>query len=433
MSPTSENGTGSGPSGKIGIVALRYGPDVLGGAERILRGIAEQLHARGYEVEALTTCGRDMADWKDHYPSGETLINDVPVRRFPVDQVDMGQIFRTLHKVASGERVSYSEQIKFIQQHYNSLALCQYIRDHYDEFACFIFGPYLFGTTYWGMKAAPDKGVLLPCLHDEPIAYLTIYRELLKQARGILFNADAERRFAIERLGMVNPAHEVVGYGFDPTTPRGRRGGLPPALFATAGVLLYSGRLDGGKNVHLLLDYFARYKAERPGSLTLVLCGAGDVLAGGRTDVAELGFFAEEPLRDAYAAATLMCQPSVNESFSIVIMEAWLQGTPVFCPRRLCRHQRACRQERRRLGLPRLRGVPRGARPGVRRPGAPRRARPRRPRLCRPRVQLGRGDDAADRRAGEFHAPAQPVRAARAARCAAGARLLARALRGAIR
>jgi glycosyltransferase involved in cell wall biosynthesis len=329
MSPTSENGTGSGPSGKIGIVALRYGPDVLGGAERILRGIAEQLHARGYEVEALTTCGRDMADWENHYPPGETLVNDVPVRRFPVDQVDMGQIFRTLHKVASGERVSYSEQIKFIQQHYNSLALCQYIRDHYDEFACFIFGPYLFGTTYWGMQAAPDKGVLLPCLHDEPIAYLTIYRELLEQARGILFNADAERRLAIERLGMVNSAHEVVGYGFDPTTPAGDAAAFRQRYSLPQEILLYSGRLDGGKNVHLLLDYFARYKAERPGSLTLVLCGAGDVLAGGRTDVAELGFFAEEPLRDAYAAATLMCQPSVNESFSIVIMEAWLQGTPV--------------------------------------------------------------------------------------------------------
>jgi glycosyltransferase involved in cell wall biosynthesis len=32
---------------------------------------------------------------------------------------------------------------------------------------------------------------------------------------------------------------------------------------------------------------------------------------------------------DAYAAARLLCQPSVNESFSIVVMEAWLAGVPV--------------------------------------------------------------------------------------------------------
>jgi glycosyltransferase involved in cell wall biosynthesis len=329
MSPISENGIRSVPPGKIGVVALRYGPDVLGGAERILRGMAEQLRARGYDVEVLTTCGRDMGDWKNHYPAGETLVNGVPVRRFPIDQVDMGQIFRTLHKLVSGERVPYSEQIKFIQQHFNSLALCQYIRDHQEEFACFIFGPYLFGTTYWGMQAAGDKGVLLPCLHDEPVAYLSIYRELLEQARGILFNANAERRFAIEKLGMINAAYRVVGYGFDPATPRGDEAAFRARYNLPEQILLYSGRLDAGKNVHVLLDYFARYKSERPGPLTLALCGTGDVMAGGRPDVAELGFFDEAPLRDAYAAATLLCQPSVNESFSLVIMEAWLQDTPV--------------------------------------------------------------------------------------------------------
>jgi glycosyltransferase involved in cell wall biosynthesis len=268
-------------------------------------------------------------DRKDHFPAGLTEVNGVPVRRFPVDQVDMGQIFRTMAKAASGERVPYSEQLKFIQQHYSSLALCQYLRDHLDEFACVIFGPYLFGTTYWGMQAVPDKGVLLPCLHDEPLAYLTIYRELLEQARGILFNAEAERRLATERLGMINNSHAVVGFGFDPATPTGNAEAFRTRYNLPQDILLYSGRLDAGKNVHLLLDYFARYKDERPGPLTLALCGTGDVLAGGRPDVAELGFFSEEPLRDAYAAATLMCQPSVNESFSLVIMESWLQSTPV--------------------------------------------------------------------------------------------------------
>ena len=32
---------------------------------------------------------------------------------------------------------------------------------------------------------------------------------------------------------------------------------------------------------------------------------------------------------DAYAAATVLCQPSFNESFSLVIMESWLAGRPV--------------------------------------------------------------------------------------------------------
>ena len=32
---------------------------------------------------------------------------------------------------------------------------------------------------------------------------------------------------------------------------------------------------------------------------------------------------------DAYAAALALCQPSLNESFSLVIMESWLAETPV--------------------------------------------------------------------------------------------------------
>jgi O-antigen biosynthesis protein len=329
MSAISDNGIGNRTAGKIGFVGPRYGLEVLGGAERFLRSMAEQLHAKGYPVEVVTTCSLSMLDWEDHFPAGETLVNGVPVRRFPVDQVDMGLIFRTMARVARGEHVPHTEQLKFIQQHYNSLALCQYLRDHQDEFACVVFGPYLFGTTYWGMQAVPDKSVMLPCLHDEPLAHLTIYRELLEQARGILFNAEAERRFAVESLGMINPSYAVVGYGFDPATPAGDAAAFRARYNLPQEILLYSGRLDAGKNVHVLIDYFARYKDERPGPLALVLCGTGDVLAGGRADVVELGFFSEEPLRDAYAAATLLCQPSVNESFSLVIMEAWLQGTPV--------------------------------------------------------------------------------------------------------
>jgi glycosyltransferase involved in cell wall biosynthesis len=44
--------------------------------------------------------------------------------------------------------------------------------------------------------------------------------------------------------------------------------------------------------------------------------------------VYDLGFVPEQDKQDAYAAATVFSQPSVNESFSIVLMEAWIQGTP---------------------------------------------------------------------------------------------------------
>jgi glycosyltransferase involved in cell wall biosynthesis len=46
-------------------------------------------------------------------------------------------------------------------------------------------------------------------------------------------------------------------------------------------------------------------------------------------DIIQLGFQQEQAKLDAYAAATVLCQPSFNESFSIVIMESWLAHVPV--------------------------------------------------------------------------------------------------------
>jgi O-antigen biosynthesis protein len=323
-----DNVANNGTSKKIVFVAPRYGEHIVGGAERLMRGMAEELLKRGYAVEALTTCTQSMTEWSNFYPPGELEVNGVQVRRFLIDQFDIGQVHRTSARALAGERVTYTEQMAFIRQNCNSQALYQYLSDYQDEFACVIFGPYLFGLTYWGIQAIPDKAVLLPCLHDEPFAYFTIYRELLEQARGVIFNTAAERRFAIEKLGMVNRSTAVVGYGFDPpaTTPDSEafraRFKLPQEL------ILYSGRLEAGKNVPLLLDYFARYKAERPGPLTLALTG-GDGVLPTQSDVVGLGFLDDATLRDAYAAAMVLAQPSLNESFSIVIMEAWQHGTPV--------------------------------------------------------------------------------------------------------
>jgi glycosyltransferase involved in cell wall biosynthesis len=45
-------------------------------------------------------------------------------------------------------------------------------------------------------------------------------------------------------------------------------------------------------------------------------------------DVVDLGFVPARDKFDAYAAALALCQPSLLESFSLVMMEAWLCGAP---------------------------------------------------------------------------------------------------------
>ncbi len=96
-------------------------------------------------------------------------------------------------------------------------------------------------------------------------------------------------------------------------------------------IVLAVGRRDPGKNTPLLLAYWRRYIRENETKAKLVLVGPGDVpldedLVG---HVLDLGFVPLQDKYDAYAAADILCQPSINESFSLVIMEAWLVETPV--------------------------------------------------------------------------------------------------------
>ncbi|PDW04065.1 glycosyltransferase [Candidatus Viridilinea mediisalina] len=314
---------------KIAVVTPRYGEQVLGGAETGLRHWAEQLAARGYQVEALSTTVLDMGAWQDHVPPGEELLNGVQVRRFSPDRVDVGLFHQLMQQANRGERLSYADEQRFMVNNLRSSALEQYIADHADEFACFIYAPYLFGTTYWPAQNLTEKAFIVPCLHDEPSARLVLFREMLERSAAIFFNAEPEGVFARACLGVQNPYHVALGFGFPDDPPIGDVERFRTQYTLNEPFLLYSGRLEQAKNVPLLLEYFTRYKAERPGPLKLALTGHGDVQLPAHPDVVALGMVEHQTLVDAYAACLALCQLSCNESFSLVLMESWLQERPV--------------------------------------------------------------------------------------------------------
>jgi glycosyltransferase involved in cell wall biosynthesis len=321
---------------RLAFVVPRYGADVVGGAETLVRGLAEHLAASGSAVEVLTTCARDHLSWTNVLPAGASREAGVTVRRFPVRLRDTRRHAWLQQRILRGSRLRPREEARWAEESVGSTELFDHLDRRGGEYDLVCFAPYLFGTTLRGVPLVPGRAVLIPCLHDEPFAHLGIVRDTFQRCRGFIFNSPPEAALAEKLYGIGDRPAGVVGLGFerpphtDPAALRRRHGLEGPLLF-------YLGRKEVGKNVPLLIEYAVRYRAGRRSDLTLVLAGDGPVAAPpGTAGVRDLGYLDAAQKAAAYAAATVVCQPSVNESFSIVLMESWLAGTPVLvharCP-----------------------------------------------------------------------------------------------------
>lgn len=322
---------------KIGFVIPWYADSIPGGAEMELREVTSHLHAAGMNIEILTTCVKEFgADWSvNYYPEGEDkAASGVTIRRFKVRKRDTAAFDAVNAKLMSRTPVTPEEEDIFLREMVNSPDLCEYMQSRGDDYSLFVFIPYMFGTTYNGVKTAPERSVLIPCFHDEAYAYLSRFRELFPKAAGMIFNAQPESDLAERLYGFSQSGTKTITMGIgmdtditaDPTAFRSKFGINEPFI-------LYAGRKDEGKNVHTLVKYYSEYIKRRDTDLRLVLIGGGNIklpeelLRSGR--IVDLGFVDKQDKYNAQGAAEFLCQPSHNESFSLVIMESWLCGRPV--------------------------------------------------------------------------------------------------------
>lgn len=307
-------------------VVPRWARGVVGGAETLVGGLARLGQDLGWAVEIATTCAVDHETWANALPSGESTEGGLRVSRFPVGPRDVRRHDR-LHAAVVGRRAGYADQLEWLAQGVWSPELGRFLEEDGGAYDLVVFSPYLFGTTVWGAQIAPERSALVPCLHDEPYAYLPVVARVIEGSRGCLFNAPAEQELG-RRLCRV-PDGEIVGMPF-------RAPAAPPAADFARGrgigpYILYAGRLEQGKRVHVLVDHAVRYARERPGAPRLVLMGRGGYRPPPEANdvVVEVGFLDEEEKRAAYRDALAVVNPSHMESLSLVLMEAWLEGAPV--------------------------------------------------------------------------------------------------------
>jgi glycosyltransferase involved in cell wall biosynthesis len=311
-------------------VVPRFGASLVGGAEMLVRGLATRGVPDGWRSEIATTCAVNHLTWENELPAGTSEEDGVTVHRFPVGGRD-GARYEQLHpRVLAGE-ASYPEELEWLANSVWSPELQHFLDASVDDYDLVLFSPYLFGTTVWGAQVDPSRSALVPCLHDEPYARLETVRRVIESARGCLFNSEAEARLARSLYRLDNG--KVVGLGWDAPA------GPPEAKFAgprrLGEFVLYAGRLEEGKRVHVAVEYALRYAAEREDAPKLVLIGQGtyEPPEEAADVVVHVGFVSEEEKRAAYAEARALVNPSHMESLSIVLMEAWLEGTPALLDR----------------------------------------------------------------------------------------------------
>ena len=318
---------------RIGFVIPWFAMDIPGGAEAELRGLALHLHASGMDLEILTTCVKEFGSrWnRNYYPEGLSVENGIPIRRFCVRRRDTLAFNRVNYKLLTGQiPLSDEEEKIFIRESVNSPRLYRYMREHQAEYDLFVFIPYMFGTTWYGMGICPHKSVLIPCLHEESYAHLRVFEKQFSRAAGMLFLSKPEANLAASLYDLSRVDARVLGAGVDDVTD------VQPDRFRKkyridSPFLLYAGRKDSGKNVDVLIRYFSEYRKRHETAFKLVLIGGGRILIPheDRRAILDLGFVPVQDKHDACGAAHLLCQPSSHESFSIVIMESWLASRPV--------------------------------------------------------------------------------------------------------
>lgn len=319
---------------RLAFVLPWYGKGVPGGAEAEARQTIRHLTNVGYPVEVFTTCIKDFfADWAtNHHRPGITQEDGITVHRFPVQSRDKTSYDSVNQKVIGRLPLTTQETLTFADEFINSPQLLHALHQNKDNYL-FFFIPYLFPTTYDGLPLVGRNSVIIPCIHDEGYAYLELFNKIMPLAQAIIYQTQSEYKLIHSLYTLPeNQFHTVLGTGID-EPPQGDGDRFRQKFSIHTPYALYAGRKDAGKNMGQLFSYWRYYQRESGhfSQLKLILIGPGEAqIPHDLTDtVLDLGYVSAEDKRNAFAGAALFCQPSLKESFSLVLMDAWLAEKPV--------------------------------------------------------------------------------------------------------
>ncbi|MBO0728933.1 MAG: glycosyltransferase family 4 protein [Acidimicrobiaceae bacterium] len=315
------------PLMRVAYLVPRYGLEVIGGAEHATRRLAENLVDGGWSVEVFTTTALESTTWAHSYPEGTTAVNGVTVHRFRSGE--RAPDFDTMSQrvLAAPALVSAPDAELWIDLQGPACPEALHAAAACDADLVILY-PYLYWPSVHGVRAFGTRTVLHPAAHDEPPIYLPLFRDVFANTGGLVFQDLAERQVTERVLPQVAGVPQaLIGLGVDPQSG-------PPGASAELGVgenpfVLCLGRVDELKGTTFLAEWFAAYKARRPGPTKLVFAGPVHNPPPAHPDIILAGPVTEPVKWAALRDAAALISPSAHEAFSLVLLEAWSVGTPV--------------------------------------------------------------------------------------------------------
>ena len=314
----------------LGLVIPRYGEEIVGGTEHWLRMLCEHLVAmKDWRVEVFTTCATSAATWADELAPGDSVLGGVTVHRYR-SLSGRDPRYAELSAVIRDDPERVPDDVAF---RYVELVgpVCPEVLDQAASSECDLIAvtPYLFWPAVHGTPRLGRRVIFHGAAHDEPELHLGIMREVFLSVGGFAFNSHAERALVERTFPIAQLPASVIGNSVTEGSgvPRMARDAL--GLGSEERFVLCVGRVERDKGSHAVADLWRRYRRQRPDAPRLVLLGPVHEALDGNEDVLVAGRQSEEVKWGALRACELLIAPSPWESFSLVILEAWLAGRPV--------------------------------------------------------------------------------------------------------
>ncbi len=317
------------PQLKIAFVVPRYGAQVRGGAESAVRMLATRLAScDDTTVEILTTTAVDMNTWENYFPSGNEIEDNVTIRRFRVDSGRISNFEAATAKMLSSARSRTLDEAKHfveLQGPVSGSLIDAIARSNADAV---VFYPYLYHSTTEGVLSCQAFTILHPAAHEESALDLPIYDEVFSSVDALVYQTAAERDVVETRFKVSDKPSLLLGMGIDSYAISSSdiltRLGLGSKPF-----LLCLGRVDVAKGTTLLVQLFKEFKVRNNIDLKLVIAGPISDLPPSHPDVILVGPVSDAEKDSLLSAMLVLVSPSLYESFSIVLLEAWDKKKPV--------------------------------------------------------------------------------------------------------